>query len=189
MEPTNEPEGGASETPEVTTPEVPETPETPASIPETPARPQETLEAKRARLVRELKQTEKKLGIVEPPKQVITNKSDELDYGQKAYLKASGIEPTEFDFVKGELDKSGKDIDGLLQSGYFQNELKQKRDAQANLRATPSATRLSGGDPKSKVDYWLSKGELPSDTPENKKLRQEIVDEKYIRDKNARDGM
>ena len=109
-------------------------------------------------------------------------KTGELDYGQKAYLKASGIEPTEFDFVKEQMASSGKDIDSLLSSGYFQAELKAKRDAKAVAAATPSATRSAEAPSESKVDFWIAKGELPPDM----ELRQKVVDRKYELAKQGR---
>src|SRR3990167_4988125 len=71
------------------------------------------------------------------------HKTGELDYGQKAYLKASGISEVEFDFVKDQLTASGKNLETLLASPYFTEQLKAKRDAKTVANATPSATRTA----------------------------------------------
>lgn len=131
------------------------------------AKKAEGFEFKDGEWVKPSKSEEKKPG--RPPK-----KSDDLDYGQKAYLKASGIEPTEFEFVKQEMESSGKDIDELLENGYFQNSLKSFREAKAVAKATPGATRTASEPASSKVDYWIAKGELPPDP----KLRIEVVNKK-----------
>ncbi len=110
----------------------------------------------------------------EAPVEKKKGKTDEFDYGQKAYLKASGIDSTEFDFVKAQMESSGKDIDSLLSSGYFQAELKGIRDAKSVAQATPSASRGAEAPSTSKVDYWIAKGELPTD----KALRAAVVEKK-----------
>lgn len=101
-------------------------------------------------------------------------KSDELDWGQKAYLKSSGIDSTEFEFVKSQMEQSGKDMDSLLSNPYFQAELKSQRDAKTVAQATPGATRTAEAPTSSKVDYWINKGELPPD----KELRAKVVERK-----------
>lgn len=138
---------------------------------------------KLAKLKEKLSVKNEKPAEVQPTK--IEPKSDELDYGAKAYLKASGIEPTEFEFVKKHIKESGKDIDSLLNSGYFQSELKDYRNAEAVKKATPSSTRLAPDNGKSKVDYWIDRGELPPDTYENRQLRFDIVNARYEREKSA----
>ena len=109
-------------------------------------------------------------------------KSDELDYAQKAYLRSSGIEPNEFDFVNKQIQESGMELEKILENGYFQHQLKEHRDAKAVLKATPSGNnRGSGESSKNSVDYWLNKGELPEDP----KLRAEVVSERYNREKSS----
>lgn len=96
-----------------------------------------------------------------------------FDYAEKAYLKSSGITPEEFDFVKEVMDSTGKDIDAVLGSKYFQAELKEKRDLKMAEAATPSGSKRAGNSTKDQVDYWLNKGELPpSSQPE---LRRAVV--------------
>jgi len=87
-------------------------------------KPSETPEAKLARLKRQTAQLERKLGV-EPEK---PSKSNDLDYGQKAYLAANGIKGgKEFDFVKQEMKTSGMDLESLLENDYFQAKLEKQR--------------------------------------------------------------
>lgn len=111
--------------------------------------------------------------------------TDELDYAQKAYLRAEGIETAEFDFVQSQLEESGKTIEQLLASKYFQTELKERREAKQVENATPTGDRIPSNNAKSTKEYWLSRGELPPNTPENRKLREEVVNARYEREKSA----
>jgi hypothetical protein len=134
------------------------------------------------------KRLRKELGIKEEeaPKKITKKPSDELDYGQKAYLKASGIDNQDFEFFQQTMQDTGKDLDTLLESKWFKEELKERKDQREVSRATPSPSRLPGESAKSKVEYYLNRGEMPADTPENRKLRQEIVEARYQRARNAR---
>lgn len=115
------------------------------------------------------------------PKAKEATQSDGLDYGQKAFLKSSGIKKEEFEFVEKQIEESGiKDIEKLLDNGYFQSQLQAERDSAESRAATPKSGEGAGGgeSPKSKADYWLDKGELPPNTPENQELRREVVRKK-----------
>jgi hypothetical protein len=110
-----------------------------------------------------------------------TKKSDEksdFDYGQKAYLIANGIKADEINYVKEVMEATGKDLDSVLASKYFQAELKERREAQVAEAAMPSGTKRSGTASRDSVEYWVAKGELPPNTPENFKLRAEVVNAK-----------
>lgn len=111
----------------------------------------------------------------------LEKKTTELDYGAKAYLKASGIDSSEFDFVKEQIESSGKDLDTLLNNPYFQVELKNLREAKAVAKATPAAGRTVTEPANSKVDYWIAKGELPPDP----QLRRDVVNEKIRLEKSS----
>ena len=145
-------------------------------------KPNESLEARRARLTRELKQVSKKLGIEDEKPAKKQKQSGELDWGQKAYLKASGIEPTDFGFVQEQLEESGKDLDSLLASGYFQSELKAQKEQRDVAKATPGATRTSTEPANTKVEYWIAKGKLPDDPA----LRIQVVNRKIEIERSAR---
>ena len=103
-------------------------------------------------------------------------KTDGFDYAQKAFLKASGIKSSEFDFIEAKMTETGKELDDLLESNYFKSELKELRDLKASEDAIPDGTKRSTQTPKDRVDYWIAKGKLPpADQP---KLRQEVVNKR-----------
>lgn len=103
----------------------------------------------------------------------------ELDYGMKAYLRSEGIDPTEFDFVQEQIEESGiTELESLIKNPYFQSTLKDRREKKAIDAAIPGKTRISGDNAKSKVDYWVEKGELPPNTPENTQLRRDVLNKR-----------
>lgn len=106
-----------------------------------------------------------------------------FDYAQKAYLKASGIDTADFEFVKEVMDATGKtDIDAVLSSKHFMAELKERKDMRMTETATPSNSKRAGNTTRDQVDYWIAKGELPpADQPE---LRRQVVNARIKSDTN-----
>lgn len=104
--------------------------------------------------------------------------SDEkgFDYGQKAYLKASGITPDEFAFVQKVMVDTGKSLDDVLEAKYFQAELKEMREVKATKDAMPNASKRSGANSRDSVEYWVAKGELPP--ADQVELRRKVVNAK-----------
>lgn len=152
---------------------------------ETKAKTEETPEARHARLKRQLDQHEKKhkLGSYaekQPEgdgKQA--SKQGDFDYGELAYLTAKGIEADEdIALVRQVMSETGKALKDVLGSKYFQAELKQLREDRAAKDAIPAKNGRTGGAARDTVDYWIAKGELPPDTPENKQLRRDVVNAK-----------
>lgn len=125
-------------------------------------------------LSRELSSDEEK----EAPK--APKQTEGLDYGQKAFLQSHelSIKSSEFGFVEKALKESGMSLDKLLENGYFVAELKELREAQETKDAIPKGSSRSGSPSKDSVDYYLKKGEIPTD----KKLRKEYLDRKYKSD-------
>ena len=114
-----------------------------------------------------------------------TDFKGELDYGMKAYLRAEGIEPTEFDFVQEQIEESGiTELEKLVKNPYFQSTLKDRREKKAVEAAIPGKTRMSPENSKSKVDYWVEKGELPPNTPENLQLRRDVLNKRIQVEEN-----
>lgn len=108
------------------------------------------------------------------------NKSNDFGYDVKAYLKSSGINATEFDFVKQEMKEAGtKDVDSLLSNPYFQSRLEEHRELTRTAEATPTGKR-TGGVATDSVDYWLSKP--IEEVPQEK--RREVVKAKREREAN-----
>lgn len=162
---------------EETTEEVIE--ETPEQKPE--EKPTESLEDRKARLERQLAQTNKKLGLeVQKPEKKASKKSDDLDYGAKAYLTANGIKGSkEFDFVQSELKASGEDLDSLLENDYFKARLEKFRNLNKTAEATPRGQRSSAPSVDS-VEYWSTKpiDEVPVE------MRAKVVNARLDKEKN-----
>lgn len=133
----------------------------------------ESLEDRKARLERQLSQTNKKLGIDSKPEKKPSKKSDGLDYGQKAYLVANGIKgESETKLVQEIMSDTGKTLEQVLDSRFFQAELKEMRELQSASEATPKGKR-SNGTGQDSVEYWLAKGELPPAS--EVQLRRDVV--------------
>jgi uncharacterized protein (DUF3084 family) len=127
-----------------------------------------------SKLKRELKKEVKE--VKKSDSTHITKQTDDLDWGEKSYLRASGIEPLDFDFVQEQMRESGiRDIGKLIENPYFKTALKEQIDARAVKEATPSKTRGSSESTTTKVDYWIARGELPPNNPENAQLRRDVV--------------
>lgn len=141
----------------------------------------ETPSDKLARLERQVKRARKEAGITDDkPK----TKPGEFDYGQKAYLVASGIkEAKEVKLVKDFMKNTGKDLDAVIESKYFQAELKELREAKATTDAVPKGQKRSGQTSRDSVDYWVAKGELPPAS--EVELRRKVVNAKMAAQKGG----
>ena len=147
-----------------------------------------TLEEKEeqiANLSKTKRELKKEVKEAKKSDEITTKKSDELGYGHLAFLEAKGIKESEIEFVEGELEKSGDDLKALIGNEYFQAKLKTHRDVAAVKDATPSNTRAGGESPSTKAEFWINKGEMPEDKPENAQLRREVVNKKMAISKNA----
>jgi hypothetical protein len=131
-------------------------------------KPTESLEARKARLERQLAQTLKKMGVPTETKEVKTSTTNDL--GEKAYLIANGIKSAdEMAFTKQLAKETGKDIETLLETTYFQTELSAFRTS----KATPKGNGKANNSSVDTVEYWIAKGELP---PANEvELRRKVV--------------
>lgn len=110
-----------------------------------------------------------------------SKKSDILDYGAKAFLKASGIDSNEFDFVKDELKQSGfKDLDSLLENDYFKSKLENRRALEQTKNATIKGKSANGVATNS-VEYWL--GKPIDDVP--KDMRIKVINAKLEKEKST----
>lgn len=116
------------------------------------------------------------------PAEQKVNKSNDLDYGQKAFLVANGVkEADEMKLVKGVMQETGKTLEDVLSSKYFQAELKEMRDLKASSNAIPNGKR-SGTASQDSVDYWLAKGELPPAS--DIELRRKVVNARIKKNDN-----
>lgn len=112
---------------------------------------------------------------------------DGLDYGEKAYLKTEGIQAGEMDWVQERFKESGlNSLEDLLANGFFQHSLKEMRDKAAVQEAMPEGTRTNNVPANTKAEYWVNKGELPPNTPENQQLRRDVVNARMKRESGPR---
>lgn len=151
----------------------------------------ETPEARKARLDKQVEQHRKKYpDLYKKPadekddeddkKGKKGKKSDVLDYGQLAFYNSKSdavkIESDEdVEFLRETIESTGKDQRSILASKWFQAELKERQAGRETADAVPGNGKRSGGSASNTVEYWIAKGGLPPNTPENQKLRQEIV--------------
>lgn len=103
-------------------------------------------------------------------------KSDDLDYGQLAYLKSHGIESDdEIGMVEEAMQDTGKSLKDVLSSKFFQAALNEARETAKTNDAIPKDSKRQGEtNTKETPEYWLKKGELPP--PEmGDELRRKVV--------------
>lgn len=145
-------------------------------------KPKETPQQKKSRLLRQLKRVQRELG--EEPDEPITKttkKSGDFDYGQKAFLKSSGINGSEeFAFVKTWADRTGDDLDTIVEDDIFQAKLEKFRSNKQTKVAIPPTGRRGSQAPSDSTEYWLSKpfSEVP------KEMRQKVLNERLKRESN-----
>jgi hypothetical protein len=99
-----------------------------------------------------------------------------FDYAEKAYLLANGLKSDEFAVIEEAMKSTGKSIDDVLGSKWFQNDLKERREVAASKAALPDGSGRSGQTTRDTVDYWLAKGELPP--ADQVELRRKVVNAK-----------
>ena len=136
-----------------------------------PQKPTESLEARKARLERQLAQTLKKMGVTNEKKEVPQNQND---LGESAFLIANGLkESDERSLAKKLAKETGKDLESLLETTYFQTELKSLREQKATSNAIPTGSKRSNNSGVDTVEYWIAKGELPPSSEVD--LRRQVV--------------
>lgn len=97
-----------------------------------------------------------------------------LDYGQKAFLVASGIKgEAETALVQEVMKDTGKTLEQVLESKYFQAELEERREIARTTEAIPTGKR-SGNMATDSVEYWMTKpiADVPQD------MRAQVVNAK-----------
>ncbi len=89
------------------------------------------------------------------------NKSGDLDFGEKAYLKSmldiKGAD--EIALVKQWRTRTGDDLDTLVSDDIFLSKLTSLREARTSQEAIPSGTRRSNASTKDSVEFHLEKYE------------------------------
>lgn len=133
-------------------------------------------------LKRDLKEAKKASEPKETPQETAkpTDPSD-LDYGQKALLRAIGIKGAdEIQLAKDFMKRAGSDIDSLEGDEIFQARLTKLRDTKANeLAAQGSSGRgaAAAGDPVAKALAKLGPNDpIPADLPRD--VREKLVEQR-----------
>lgn len=112
-----------------------------------------------------------------------------FDYGQKAYLKSSGITQDEFPFVEEVMKSTGKSLDEVLETKYFQAELKEKRELKASKDAIPTGSKRTPSSGQTDVDSWVAKIEQGTaklaDIPD-RELRQKVVNARMKKEQDKK---
>lgn len=100
-----------------------------------------------------------------------------FDRVDRSILRAEKItDEDELDLVSDIMKETGKDVEAVVASKYFQSELKALREEKTVANATPRGSGRTNNSAKGEVDYWIAKGELPPmDQPA---LRQKVVNAK-----------
>lgn len=164
--------------------------ETPVKKEETPAEKVKRLKDQQAAIQRQLKRAAQKAGIeLEEIDQQITQpnvKQFSLDKSDKAYLIANGIKgKDEYELVTDFARNTGKDIEEIVDSKYFQSELTSLRQTRESKMASDvaSGSPRATNSPSDTVEYWLAKDKLPPSYMV--KLRREVVNAKIAKHKDA----
>jgi hypothetical protein len=149
----------------------------------------ETPEARKARLDRQTEQHKKKHPELYESKTTETaattrQTTDDFDRSDKAYLIANGIKgDKEMTLAKEFMTNTGKSLEEVLDSKFFQAELKEMRDLETTQAATPGNTRRSGNSGQDTVDYWINRGEMPPKSMPQ--LRRDYVNAKLKKEKKG----
>lgn len=124
------------------------------------------------------------------PKEDKPKEPSDLDYGQKALLRAIGVKGAdELQLAKDFMRRTGMDIDALEADDIFQAKLEKLRTTKANeLAAEGNSGRGSGTKARDTVEYHLAKlgadDPVPSDLP--RELREKIIEARRNQGKNAK---
>lgn len=107
-----------------------------------------------------------------------------LDKLDRAVLRVEKItDSKEVELVQTYMKETGRDVEGVLASKFFQAELKEMRDLAATEEATPSGSKRSGVQTRDTVEYWIAAGKLPP--PEQAELRRKVVNAKIAKEKSG----
>src|SRR3990167_621675 len=126
----------------------------------------------------------KKLGLkdekVESVKNTSTDKPSDLDYGQKAFLKAYGISGSEELALIKQFQDRGFGLDSIVEDDVFKAKLTNLREAKESQDAIPKGKGRSAQVASTNIDLAYAKfkesGEWPQDFDTAKKLKDKIVE-------------
>ena len=146
---------------------------------EKPVKKEFSDEEKLARIERMRAKLLKKTGRdVETPKpEEKANKSSDLDYGQKAFLKTYGIQGSdELALAKTFMARTGDDLDTIVSDDIFLAKLNSLREARASSDAVPKSTRRSSAPVQDDLNVALAKYRSSGELPQERSLREKVLD-------------
>ena len=76
---------------------------------------------------------------------------------KKAFLNSLGVPKEDHEFLLEEAERTGKELDGLMDFEYIQEGLRKRKDSRDTKAAIPTGTKRSGVAPKDSADYWFAK--------------------------------
>lgn len=126
--------------------------------------------------------------VVDPKVDPVVPKKGELDYGQRAFLNSLGYKDAEEQkVITDAMVETGKSLDDIVASKFVIGQIEDMRKEKATEDATPGKPGRGGSPARDTKEYWLAKGEreLPLNTPENKKLREDIVNARLTKAKSG----
>ncbi len=130
----------------------------------------------------------KKLGKDTPEKssEKFTEKPSDLDYGQKAFLRSYDIKgPDELQLAKDWTKRTGDSLDVMVEDDIFLAKLSGLREAKASANAIPKGTKRSSIPARDDLSVALAEYEQTGKMPENRTLREQVLDAKIEREKGA----
>ena len=115
--------------------------------------------------------------------QPVIEKKEGLDRIDRAVLRTEKItSEDEVKLVEDIMKETGKTVEQVLESKYFQTELSLAREAKQTQDAVPKGTTRSAQSSRDSVEYWVSKGELPP--RDQVELRRKVVNAKMQTEKD-----
>lgn len=116
------------------------------------------------------------------PKQDKPTETEGLDRMDRAILRMEKItSEEEISLVESIMADTGKNLEQVLASKYFQAELKEMRELQDTENAKPTTSKRTQTSTRDSVEYWIAKGELPTDPT----LRIKVVNAKIAKEKSG----
>lgn len=117
----------------------------------------------------------------EPKPEPTVPKPSEIDFGELAFHNSINevkiAHDDDVEYLKQTMKETGKSLKDILDSKFFQSELKVRQEARAVIQATPQARRSGAGavDPL-EIAYakYIQTGELPGDF----NLRTQVVNKR-----------
>jgi hypothetical protein len=132
---------------------------------------------------KELKELKSKQTLEKPTPKNDEPKSDEPDYAKLAFLKSEGITHADDQkIVQDEAKRLKLPLTEVLQMEHIKGKLKDAKDQREAQDGSPKGKGKSGGSNSTDVDYWLAKGETPTNDLE---LAEKVINARMKKESSA----